>query len=836
MSTGVANLDFKLLFESAPGLFLILRPDPEFTILGASDAYLRATLTERERIVGQGLFAVFPDNPDDPHATGTSNLRASLERVLTTKAADTMAVQRYDIRRPNSEGGDFEERFWSPVNSPVLSADAEILYIIHRVEDVTEFVRVSRMGQLERQRSEALQRRSEAMELEVLRRSQELEAANKKLRNANEQLAELDKVKTAFFSNISHEFRTPLTLLLGPVEDGLADAKESLSPRQRERLEFVHHNALRLLKLVNALLDFSRIQAGRIRAIYAPTDISRLTAELASAFRSGIEKAGLHLVVDCPKFSEPAYIDRDMWEKIVLNLISNAFKFTFQGEIAVRLRDDERYYKLSVQDTGTGIPEDQLAHIFERFHRVQSAKSRSYEGTGIGLSLVQELVKLHGGTVSVQSVVGQGTTLTVLIPRGNAHLPAEDIGYPDAVVSTMDSAAIFAEEALRWLPHEERARGPHPTRSENGAVEKAPVVPLPARILLADDNADLRAYVTGLLAPYYLVEAAPDGEAALRLARERPPDLVLSDVIMPRLDGFGLLRELRSDARTRTIPVILLSARAGEESAVEGLETGADDYLVKPFSTRELLARVRTHLELARVRRECANGLEQANKELEAFSYSVSHDLRAPLRAIDGFSKILLEDYGERLDGRAHQYLQRVRAGTQRMAALIDDLLNLSRISRAQLRQEPIDMTQLARNIVAELRRRDPSRNVAVEIADELSAHGDARLASIVLENLLGNAWKFTAKRPDAEIAFGGEKKGNETVFVLRDNGAGFDMAYAGKLFAPFQRLHSASEFEGTGIGLATVHRIVSRHGGHIWAEAAIDQGATFFFTFGTSE
>jgi light-regulated signal transduction histidine kinase (bacteriophytochrome) len=225
--------------------------------------------------------------------------------------------------------------------------------------------------------------------------------------------------------------------------------------------------------------------------------------------------------------------------------------------------------------------------------------------------------------------------------------------------------------------------------------------------------------------------------------------------------------------------------------------------------------------------------LDAANKELEAFSYSVSHDLRAPLRAIDGFSKALLDEYSDKLNQQACHYLQRVRTGIQKMSGLIDDLLNLSRMSRVVLRKEPIDLTALARGVVAELREREPARRVAIEIGDGLTARGDTRLTNFVLVNLLGNAWKYTGKRSQAQIAFGQENKGEETAFYVRDNGAGFDMAYADKLFTPFQRLHQDSEFEGTGIGLATVQRIVSRHGGRIWAEAAIDKGATFYFTLG---
>jgi signal transduction histidine kinase len=535
--------------------------------------------------------------------------------------------------------------------------------------------------------------------------------------------------------------------------------------------------------------------------------------------------------VECATPSEPAYVDREMWEKIVLNLISNAFKFTFQGEIAVQLREAERHFSLSVRDTGTGIPEDQLQQVFERFHRVQGSKSRSYEGTGIGLSLVQDLVKLHGGTVSVESVAGQGATFTVSIPKGKAHLPAEAVGSSDEAVPTAGSGAIYAEEAHRWLPHEERSYGTTPTRSDSVTPEKAREEPPPARILLADDNADLRAYVAGLLAPHYAVEAVVDGQAALERARERPPDLILSDVMMPRLDGFGLLRELRSDTRTRTIPLILLSARAGEESAVEGLEKGADDYLVKPFSTRELLARVRTHLALARVRREWASELERANKELEAFSYSVSHDLRAPLRQIDGFSQILLEDYTGKLDEQGRRYLSQVRAASQQMAQLIDDLLNLSHVTRAEMRRETVDLSRMAEAAAEALKKTEPDREVEFAIEKGLTAEGDDRLLRVVLDNLLGNAWKYTGKKPQARIEFGRTMQDGKAAYFVRDNGAGFDMAYAHKLFGAFQRLHTVSEFPGTGIGLATVQRIVCKHGGQVWAEGVVDQGATFSFT-----
>ncbi|AKJ02082.1 signal transduction histidine kinase [Archangium gephyra] len=413
-----------------------------------------------------------------------------------------------------------------------------------------------------------------------------------------EALAEIDRAKTAFFSNVSHEFRTPLTLMLGPTEDALASPSQALTGGN---LETVHRNALRLLKLVNSLLDFARIEAGRIQATYTPVDLAELTTGLASAFRSAIERAGLTFEVSCPPLPEPLYVDQDMWEKIVLNLLSNALKFTFEGAIHVSQRWLGEGVELQVTDTGTGIPESELPHLFERFHRVQGARSRTHEGSGIGLALVHELVRMHGGTITATSTAGQGTTFTVRVPAGTAHLPKERVAARRSQESTALGTAPYVNEALRWLPGAPEVPSVEPSRLS------APVHPVMdivagARILLADDNADMREYVGRLLAERWRVETAPDGLAALEAARARPPDLVLTDVMMPGLDGFGLLRELRADERTRNVPVIVLSARAGEEAHVEGLRAGANDYLVKPFSARELVARVESQLVRARLR------------------------------------------------------------------------------------------------------------------------------------------------------------------------------------------------------------------------------------------
>jgi signal transduction histidine kinase/DNA-binding response OmpR family regulator len=413
-----------------------------------------------------------------------------------------------------------------------------------------------------------------------------------------EALAEIDRAKTTFFSNVSHEFRTPLTLMLGPVEDGLADPDQPLAPAQHERLELVRRNGLRLLKLVNTLLDFSRIEAGRVRARFEPVDLCALTTDLASTFRSAMERAGLEFHVHCAQPPSPVYVDRDMWEKIVLNLVSNAFKFTLHGSVKLALTERDGRVALTVEDTGAGIPEHELPRVFERFHRVEGLQGRSHEGSGIGLALVHELVKLHGGELAVESKVGDGTRFTVTIPTGHHHLPADQIEEAGAAAAPVGANA-YAEEALRWL---QITQGSDPYAGAGEPLSPArPAVDL-GRVLLADDNADMRDYARRLLSQRWTVEAVSNGKQALAAARARRPDVIVTDVMMPELDGFGLLKALRADPELESTPVVMLSARAGEEARLEGLAASADDYLVKPFSARDLLARVDAQLVKSRTR------------------------------------------------------------------------------------------------------------------------------------------------------------------------------------------------------------------------------------------
>lgn len=423
-------------------------------------------------------------------------------------------------------------------------------------------------------------------------------------RQRAESLAELDRAKTAFFSNVSHELRTPLTLILGPIEDAITNA----TPPSSGALEMLHRNALRLLKLVNGLLDFVRIEAGRLRAAYEATDLSLLTAQLASVFRSAVERARLKLVVDCPPLPRPVYVDREMWEKIVLNLLSNALKSTFEGEIKVTVRSTETEAQLKVTDTGTGISESDLPHLFQRFRRIDGARRRSHEGSGIGLALVQELVEMHGGFIGVESELGKGTTFSITLPFGQKHLThGRVVSEGESPIALQGSAVTYVQEAMGWLPDRDRLkRDITPAATGDGAQITAPQYPAQSKpeILLVDDNADMREYVLGLLGWRFNVVPAENGMQALELAASHAPDLVLTDVMMPEMDGFGLLAQLRENPSTRSIPVIMLSARAGEEARIEGMDAGADDYLTKPFTARELVARVESQLKLARVRKE----------------------------------------------------------------------------------------------------------------------------------------------------------------------------------------------------------------------------------------
>jgi signal transduction histidine kinase len=580
-----------------------------------------------------------------------------------------------------------------------------------------------------------------------------------------EALAELDRAKTAFFSNISHEFRTPLTLMLGPLEELL---RGPLPDPTRAELDVVHRNGVRLLKLVNTLLDFSRIEAGRIEAVFEPTDLASVTEELAGVFRSAIEHAGLRFVVDCPPLPETVPVDRGMWEKIVLNLLSNAFKFTLQGEVAIALRPFENDIQLSVRDTGVGIPAEELPHIFERFHQVKGSLARTHEGTGIGLALVKELVTLHGGTIHAESVEGRETRVTVSIPQRR-----RDVAPRATMLGTgspLTNARAYVDEASGWLPEETGGFDPRRGVDERNADGDLPY------ILCVDDNADMRAYLSRLLRARYDVEAVADGDAALRAVRRRIPDLVVSDVMMPGLDGMALLRRLREDPKTRMVPVVLLSAHAGEEAQIGGFESGADDYLVKPFSSRAMLARVGAHLEIARVRKAILRKERAALVSIEASE--------AQRRRI---SRELHDELGQKLTAlvlRLKAVQDRVRdrpavqADLQRLQAMAGEVSNDMHRVALELRPGALDDRGLQTALTNYIEDWSTRHRIGTDFQhvglgrERLPPHLETTVYRIVQEALT-NVGKH-AQATTVNVVL--QRHGNDVVAIVEDNGCGFDV------------------------------------------------------------
>jgi PAS domain S-box-containing protein len=553
-------------------------------------------LTRAQRLIRAQtdfISRVIDASPDIINITNIhSGTRVYLNKVLLIELGYT----REDIR-VNALEQNFES-LYHPEDQDALqkfkaaiarAADEEIVETESRLKAKTGNWQWIRM------RAKVFQRNENSEVEKYIAFSQNI-TADKNLEREKKQnnlLLELNRSKTDFFSNASHEFRTPLSLLMGPLQDVLSTS-QNLSASQVAKLQMAYRNALRLQKLVNTQLDYARIEAGRMEAVFQPTDIARLTEDIASNFRSLIESAGLKYVVKCKDSGEPVYVSRDLWEKIVSNLISNAFKFTFEGKIEVVIRSNKKHIQLHVRDSGIGISKADTTKIFERFTRIENVKSRSYAGTGIGLTLVRELVHLHGGNIKVKSAPGVGATFVVIIPRGKSHLPAKQIyefreGYEaDSYVTS------FVEEAHGWA-------GASDQSSHNKQVWTPKAVG--KTILIVDDHVDMLAYLLELFAGHYEVVLAENGAKAMeKINNGLKPDLILCDVMMPETDGIELLRALKTNPATAHISIILLSARASEDSKIQALELGAADYITKPFSANELLSRVDAHLKLQKKR------------------------------------------------------------------------------------------------------------------------------------------------------------------------------------------------------------------------------------------
>jgi len=589
--------DFRALFESAPGLYLVL--DPDLVIVAASDAYLDATHTTRAAVVGRGVFDVFP-NPADPATEGVRNLRASLARVLRHGSVDAMAVQKYDIQRPETEGGGFEERFWSPLNSPVNGPDGAVAYIIHQVQDVTEFVRL-------RQETESITRSQSTdldhAEAEVLRRSREVADAGRLLKEANEDLAvlnarlqELDHVKTQFFSNASHELRTPLALILGPAEHTLGDLEPD--DPHRHDLEVIVRNARVLVNHVNDLLDTSKMEAAMLELDYSELDLAHVVRVAANNFETLALDRSVNLVVVAPDGAVPAQADAGRVQQVLLNLLSNALKFTpSHGTVRIELGPTKNgVARVEVADSGPGIVPGRREEVFERFHQLDGSATRKTGGTGLGLHIARELVTLHGGTLGVDDAPEGGAMFVVELPVA---------APPGTPVRAAGEGPPEQPMAVAALP-EGRPAAATGTPAD-AAGDDAPLV------VVVEDNPDMNRFVCDALAGSYRLRTAFDGKQGLALALALRPDLIVCDFMMPEMSGDELVRAVRSEPRIEATPLLVLTARNDPDARISVLREGANDYLLKPFFQPELRARAENLIAVKRTE-EQQRALEMANE------------------------------------------------------------------------------------------------------------------------------------------------------------------------------------------------------------------------------
>ncbi|WP_276502761.1 PAS domain-containing sensor histidine kinase [Terrimonas pollutisoli] len=661
-----AGANFQWLFESAPGLYLVLMPD--LSILAASDAYLQATMTKRGEILGRNLFDVFPDNPDDPAATGVSNLRASLNYVLQNREAHTMAVQKYDIRRPD---GSFEERFWSPLNKPVFNDKNELVYIIHRVEDVTEFVRLKRNESRQQQQTETMKRQLEEMETEVYKRAQEIQEINKKL--------------------------------LGEIQE-------------RQKAE--------------------------------------------EKFRGLLESAPDAMIIAGKK-----------GEIVLVNQ---------QTEVLFGYNKSE----LINQPVEMLIPHDLRQR--HQGHRTDYYKEPRVRSMGVGLELYA--VRKDGSQFPVEiSLSPLATTEGMLVSAAIRDIT--DRKKSEAIIQRQRQDIQDFIDSMSTLCAKV---------AKDGTLLMVNKTALMATGLSMEELLQTN-FLEG---NWWAYDAAVQRRVKDAFAKACAGTTINYDETI-----FVFGQEL-------TINFSLIPILAVDESV---------DYIVA--EGRDITSLKLTEAALQKQTQQ----LEKVNKELEGFSYSVSHDLRAPLRIIDGYTGMVVNDYSNKVDEEGKRMFGIITENVRKMGQLIDDLLNLSRLGRKELVVHPIDMNQMVASVLTE-QLSQTTKHYHVETAELEPADADGSLLRQVWVNLISNAIKYTGGREKPSIEINSGKTANEIIYTIKDNGVGFNMKYADKLFGVFQRLHKMNEFEGTGVGLALVQQIISRHGGRVWAEAEVDKGATFFF------
>jgi signal transduction histidine kinase len=836
MSSTQTRPDFRVLFESAPGLYLVLAPD--LRIVAASNAYLAATKTVREEVLGRWIFDVFPDNPDDPQATGVGNLRSSLLSVVAERVADAMAVQKYDIPRPASDGGGFEERYWSPVNTPVLGPGGELLYIVHRVEDVTDFVRMREQGVEQRREHAELRSRTNRIEAEVFTRAQQLQQANMRLRAANEaldarekeltalyeRLHRLDAMKTAFFANVSHELRTPIALILGPLDKLLASSV--LSPEARRDLEVMRRNGRLLLGHVNDLLDVARLEAGRMELEYARVDLAELVRLTCANFESLAAQRDLGFVVEAPE-TAIAEIDGERIRRVLANLLSNAFKFTpGSGRIRCTLTIGDARARLSVADSGPGIPPTVRKAVFERFFQIGDPTIRRHGGTGLGLAIAHDFTQLHGGEIFAGEAPEGGALFTVELP----------LTAPSGTLVREQATALAPLDASHALAGLVPASPDVPDESAEHSAKRGQVsLTDSALVLVVEDNADMRAFLCETLSSEYRVESAASGRDGLERARRSKPDLVVTDIMMPDMSGEQLVQALRHQSEFDSTPVIVLTAKADEDLRVSLLRSGAQDYVMKPFSPEELRARVRTFVTLRQARRDLEDTLaalttaqaDLVRREklamLGQLASGVGHELRNPLGVMTN-AVYYLEMIQPNAEPEVHEYLGIIRAQIGLATKIVGDLLDLARIKPPQ--RQMVTVQSLVREQIARVA--FPARaRIEFDIpADLPQPYIDPVQVGQVVLNLLVNAAQ-AMEHAEGAVTIRACAVDHRVELSVIDAGPGVPTALHEKIF---EALYT-TKARGIGLGLAVSRSLAEANGGELRVASAPGKGAAFTLT-----
>ncbi|MNJ92557.1 Sensor histidine kinase TmoS [compost metagenome] len=848
--------DYKLLFESASSLYLVM--DPDFRIIAVNDAYAKSLNIEKSDLLGKNVLEAFPATPSDEQRTGAANLRVSLETVVKTGQAHTMAIEKYDVLKKNNGHSFYEERYWSPHNSPIFDSQNRLIYIIHRAEDVTDLMRLS-SKQRQGQTTEQMKSRVAVIEPEVFFRAQEIHETNLRLKGANEELemrekelralydrlARVDRQKTQFFANVSHELRTPLTLILGHIERLLNEAKASVA--MQNSLMTIKRNAQALLRHVNDLLDVAKFDAGELKPHYAELNIAQLVSQIGDSFSVLATERHFNFQIESPP-SLSVQTDGEMIQRILMNLVGNAFKFTPDyGAIRCRVesvfKSQKDFFRITISDSGPGIPNHLRHSIFERFFQVQDSVTRQVGGTGLGLAIVKDFVDILRGTIEVHQSREGGAQFIAEFPV--AAPPGSEVHTHEVYEG---ASANLLKREIQEEVNVRRADNSH-VALVDGDVKK----PL---ILVVEDNIELSKFVVEALESEYRCAVAFNGLEGYEKARELKPDLILSDLMMPKYSGEFLVEKMRHDSLCKDIPIIILTAQVDEASKIRLLGLGVQDYLFKPFVTEEVLVRVRNEVRDYRARKLLQRELEFKEDNIESlardvtfknqelqrlsrlkdeFLATLSHELRTPVSVIFGYAEILSEEYEDK--EVMAEAIEAITRNAKIQLRLVSDLIDISKSITGKIVLEPgeTNLKSILDDVLdtAESAAKAKRIQLSVQLDSSLKPlWADSVRMSQIIWNLVSNAIKFTPV--DGLVKVHAIQTQGAVEISVVDSGKGIDASFLPYLFDRFRQQDGSvtRKFGGLGLGLAIVKHLVELHGGTVRAESAgLGQGATFIVT-----